>query len=144
MAGDQVCNSGEGLQMTDLGKLQAGPELDALVAEKVMGWSKPIVVEVDGRPVFFGDPRQEADGLSVSTTYRMRIEGLAPLPHFSADIAAAWEVARKMKIAVSPVLDERPEVVAWRAQVDDAWGYFEAPDAPLAICRAALKAVGQG
>jgi hypothetical protein len=61
--------------------LKPGPELDALVAEQVMGWKH--------FPKPFGYPGtwERPDG---STEY-----GLLP-PHYSTDIKSAWEIVEKM------------------------------------------------
>jgi len=99
----------------DVNSMPAGPELDALVAEKVMGYTSWA----------FGVPR------------------------YSTSLEAAWEVVEKMK----PVwkhfnLSYGPYLVVngglrdgW--QMEPIWGspicgYGET--APLAICRAAIKA----
>ena len=109
--------------------LPAGRELDALVAEKVMEW-KPI---------------WKFKGFHYS--------GSA----FSTSISAAGEVVEKMREA-SPQVQEVfvEEIEAWAydydravAQIRSGRGHY--PDtmmkiifpAPLAICRAALKAVGK-
>ena len=100
--------------MTDFKMMEAGPELDALVAERVMGWR-------------------------VDRTY-------CP-PTFSTDIATAWEVwqvsvdrwpyvfaralMRELKVSDKRLLCDGIADVLIRLT-------------PLAICRAALKAVEKG
>lgn len=114
---------------------QAGLELDALIAEKVMGYE-----------------RWEED-LWVATS-----DGFADeLPHFSTDIAAAWEVVEKMRVqgvhlGVAPwgkdeweafeKMDHLNEARQWvSSRGDDCVHVFGVDTAPLAICRAALAAV---
>lgn len=116
--------------------MNAGRELDALVAEKVMGFSP---VEWSGQPgdmaLVYGD--QETGGI---------------VPRYSTNVGAAWQVVEKMS------------ALSWRATVcwapADAWNAEEravvtysggetnqddieaiAPTVPLAICLAALKVV---
>ncbi len=103
--------------MNILVELKAGRELDALVAEKVMGDLPP-------------------RGYSI--------------PDYSTSISAAWEVVEKL-IADSHIVALG---VSWDA-AKDHWKFLmrdfgeivnteywpSAPTAPLAICRAALKAV---
>src|SRR5437763_10661229 len=66
--------------------VKPGRELDALVAERVMGWA----VErntVDSEPiVMFSKPG----------------EYYGPVPPYSTDIAAAWEVVEKLSMAPNP------------------------------------------
>jgi len=108
--------------------MKAGQELDALVAEKVMGmrpgvdWHSPCFDE------FFCDN---------------------PCPRFSTSIAAAWEVFEWL----CKRGDDIAEVVQLTFNVQNGWWCTSerwtqidvqgnAPTAPLAICLAALKAVG--
>jgi len=133
--------------------LPAGRELDVLVAKKVMGWTKPKGGRRDPltgkRPVWRELPFEYVD-----------------TPHFSTDIAAAWEVVEKFhgdspniqigkdgwEIDVQTAKDGNGWFVAIRryrvedyAEEHDYWGaqsyYAHAETAPLAICRAALAAV---
>ena len=115
----------------DIRNMEAGRELDALVAEKVMGW-------------------QWYDGHGTAGPSYWETQG-GEFAHFgefepSTDIAAAWEVVEKMAELVGPIS------VAWgsfgtegnMASVMAFMGNppgVVAPTAPLAICRAALLAV---
>ena len=126
--------------------LEAGRELDALVAEKVMGWKwdkgnslQHLLLGPDGAigAVIFHDGIADDDGI------------VQPLdcPHYSTDIAAAWEVVEKLRRAndgeylftindagmwYAKFLDEHGEPVSRSGFCDTA---------PLAICRAGLLAV---
>jgi len=139
--------------------LQGGGELDALIAEKVMGWKKvycqTIFETIRGLPPWtrWWGQKQNAEGRWRKTD----------LPKYSGDISAAWEVVEKL-------LDFRiyhgaseggyaggPEWTAY-CRIGSLGNPFwpsgqptnetyrgisgNAPTAPLAICRAALKAVG--
>jgi len=118
--------------------LPAGRELDVLVAKKVMGWTKPKGGRRDPltgkRPVWRELPFEYVD-----------------TPHFSTDIAAAWEVVEKFAGQVTiqgPISvgfnegESYPK--CWTVGfTKNAWNNIrcEAETAPLAICRAALRAV---
>ncbi len=119
-------------------EVEAGPELDALVAEKVMGCR--VVHCRDG-------------------TYKLRVPGSydrvdfvtaegarSACPKYSTDIAAAWEVMEKMaKEGYKPCVGMNGHCWDATMRVDiattteDEW--MSANTAPLAICRAALAAV---
>jgi hypothetical protein len=108
---------------TNIDTLSAGRELDALVAEKVMGWT----IYDDGIM------DQGAKGRTWASEW-----------HPSTDIAAAWEVVEKVQQATgcSAVVQKHARAYeCWfigSGQKETQW----ADTAPLAICRAALKAVG--
>lgn len=150
-------------------------ELDALVAEKVMGW---MWVTADGITVLAPPShmiayRENARlGKGGHIDLDARLLRCPPLPHYSTDIAAAWEVIEKLynrgiSIEISD-MRHSPEEPGWWIElvrfeplkesdapkwvIDDLGGrpvafhLWEhdcgAPTAPLAICLAALKAVG--
>lgn len=109
--------------------LKAGPELNALVAEKVMGL-----------PV-----KQFADGTWLQD------DGSAIEP-YSTDIAAAWEVVKRTRNTVGQgfaVIECSSYEIGWWIAGWFDWreGPYEheksarAETAPFAICKAALKAV---
>ena len=135
----------------EIGAMQAGRELDALVAEKVMGWGgvREGYSEGSAELRFIGKPPNGMD-----SKY--------PVPMYSTDIAAAWEVLEKIKavnLEKFTGLDFPDEcfVVAWDRSSKDWEAGFHSIDgydagwvsdcrsnaatAPLAICRAARKAV---
>lgn len=119
----------------NVNEMEAGRELDALVAQHVMG-CKVLGSELTG--FFCGcspETHRDKDGF---------------LPRFSTDIAAAWEIVEKVKATSSRgyVLDFlRGEWTVGLRACGDA-GEPElydhcagcAEEAPLAICKAALKA----
>lgn len=107
--------------------LPAGRELDALVAEKVMGWT------------MLASCPMHISGCSTA--------GIAPgqqysshVPDYSTSIEAAWQVVGKIT-----ALDSTHIFVLRRFY--DGWHCafgaisYEADTAPLAMCRAALQAV---
>lgn len=113
---------------------QAGRELDALVAEKVMGWTH---IPVGSHPNLRSEAWTNDNGASAVFT----------LPFYSQDIAAAWEVVEQLK------------TLGWTCFLDNDDGQHDCEfarmgdqpfnaiqergeTAPLAICRAALNAVG--
>lgn len=120
--------------------MPAGPELDAAVAEHVMGSRPPLARG--------GNVWANPDG---NPNYASQI------PLYSTDIAAAWEVVEKM-LAVgfsftyfdTANISSKPGVCAAfklgvyppkEGDADAFRGYgFREQSAPLAICRAALIA----
>lgn len=124
----------------DVDKLEAGPELDALIAEKVMGCSVTSI-EFEGRVWFrcscAGAPHGQVDSDGEKTV---------ALQAYSTDIAAAWSVLEKFPWFR---IDNRGDyegneafMVELTDDVKNLAGKMWGPTAPLAICRAALKAVG--
>ena len=114
-------------------EMNAGRELDALIAEKVMG----LAGVRDGKSWLYGD----------NWTYHKK-GVLCLVPHYSTQIADAWQVVEKMKEhgadehnGITIMYDENRWYVEFPLP---SWEYAEAPTAPLAICLAALKAVGDG
>lgn len=122
--------------------MNAGPELDALIATKVMGWTRGIsdVCNVLGWRTPDSIWVHDADGV----------------PHYSTDIAAAWEVVEQLKAHKDYVsfglTDDSNSSTATFANFEGVWfaGFglgvggecVGAATAPLAICLAALKAIG--
>jgi Phage ABA sandwich domain len=109
--------------MTQVAELVAGRELDALVAEKVMGWH---VWHDEFHDAWHcNDPATAARGSHV--------------PSYSTDIAAAWQVVEQ--IAGTNAVSISTQYLPFRWQAVLAGKTASAPTAPLAICRAALAAV---
>lgn len=127
------------LTRTTILEMDAGPELDALVAERVMGWRYAATVP-GGSPKFWQDPdRDFKSGM------------MTPKP-YSNGIAAAWEVVEQLH----GVERRYWEVCGWHdGDTDERTAMFgmndpehetviaSATTAPLAICRAALLATLQ-
>ncbi len=121
--------------------MEAGQELDALIAEKVMGFKR-----WEGVPNAFH--------AKVVLPYQTA-EPCEP-PHYSTDIASSWQVAEKVWEALR--ITKYEQWALFDLQIDANgmyWATFiikssSAPDhkvevfensAPLAICGAALKAL---
>lgn len=130
-------------------EMTAGRECDALVAEKVMGYTlSDLSLPAYPKYKLFDIESGEFSGY------------VKEVPHYSTDIAAAWEVVERMPIPFKlekcweKAYQIGPE--GWSAcwctdadcegcnensrctNGDDAW----AETAPLAICRCALKVAG--
>jgi hypothetical protein len=111
-----------------------GPELDALVAEKVMNYR-------GGEDISWDLSQQP---------FRQTVQPLL----YSTDIAAAWEVVDKVRARIPSQFAigcEGYPLYWWARFVGPGlvpgmenygWHEAQAPTAPLAICLAALKAVG--
>ena len=122
--------------------MEAGRELDALVAEKVMGFAK-VVRDYD--------KRHNTEGLR-SFVYDTAFAWFGKeTPRYSTDIAAAWLVVEHM--GPIPFSLRFQPADAWRAGGGEVYCYahwtcwfeggkeIDADTAALAICRAALLAV---
>jgi Phage ABA sandwich domain len=117
-------------------QLTAGRELDALIAEKVMGWTdiQRAVSGYVGHPPVWNHPR---------------VVFTSP-PAYSTEIVAAWQIvepAEFFELAYTPGVWHRnhyDKQERWMCSIVIAGqhGKTRAASAPLAICRAALKAVG--
>ena len=123
----------------DTDKLEAGRELDALIAECVMGKSVVETEECNGIDNLWLAPyRDEWDD--------------APLPQYSVKIRAAWAVVEKLGYNWNLYRDVGKCGDDYETSGDGLYRFiYSAPGmpmqgvtastAPLAICRAALKAV---
>ena len=130
-------------------EMPAGREMDALLAEKVMGYTlSELSLPAYPKYKLFDIESGEFSGY------------VKEVPHYSTDIAASWEVVKRMPIPFKlekcweKAYQIGPE--GWSAcwctdadcegcnensrctNGDDAW----AETAPLAICRYALKVAG--
>lgn len=121
-------------------QMEAGREIDALVAELVMGWTKVRKAST-----------WESAAMIYSGTFVYTI-GVTPdqktndvIPYHSTDIAAAWQVVEKMRLVgvsmwIGPHLDNE-WAVQIKPSINNYHEFVRADTAPLAICRAALLAV---
>ena len=117
----------------EVSELEAGRELDALIVQRIIGAK---VVWQDGEPCWahiHRDPRIYPPSSRV------------PVPPFSTEMAAAWSIIEHLTGKGWWVRIEHVEPVHRLA--DERWtvnlGEYEGdgPTAPLAICRAALRAM---
>jgi hypothetical protein len=129
------------------GRVNAGRELDALVAEKVMGWTGCDPAESWPRWKF-GDPGDKWADAGRGIGRRPGTEWREPFPDFSTDIGAAWGVLEMFRdFAVTTMTEGK--VGRW-AMVDSRSSLASRPKQHWAkgetfshaICLAALKAVG--
>ena len=129
---------------------EAGRELDAEIAEKVMG--------LEFRPWRYGVPEGwwsvgSTVAYESNTLHAIMPEGYeSDLPMYSWDIADAWLVVEKMRtMQIEPELRSIGLNTLWRCTLrcysdherGVTSGFFEeeAETAPLAICLAALQTV---
>lgn len=120
-------------------ELEAGPELDALVAEKVMGF------EVRDKCGLHHDCFKQ---LGRKAAYQPLTERSGHVAYYSTDIGAAMAVFRSMiQTGWSGRIVENKHLVwveFWKEINDDLAGMRQVENSslPLSICLAALKAVG--
>ena len=133
------------LTREEIMNMKPGRELDALAAEKVMGWRKKTFPGGGGGFTAWVDENEKVMKLISNSTMSetcYRCDYFRP----STDIAAAWEVVEKMS-------EQWPQYQL--AKIEDGWsvmwgfdgyGWPEATGktAPEAICKAALLAVMDG
>lgn len=138
--------------------MEAGRELDALVTEKVMGWQW-FKMDTQGLAVGIDHPwantrslrPDKSNGvwtLVASLDLPMHFDNRC-IPHYSTNIAAAWLVVenlnkREWRVEIAHTVNSGVDVVIAKWEEGHFGGEFAewAETAPLAICRAALKAVG--
>lgn len=111
----------------DIEQMAAGRETDALVAEKVMGW--PLHIKCFS--CCEENPSHAHTGLRV--------------PNYSTEIASAWEVVEKVFFDANRdwiIVPVHRSYVEIRTRLGSGTLVADGVAAPLAICRAALKAVG--
>jgi hypothetical protein len=118
-------------------QLEAGPELDALIAEKVMGWTG---VEKSNNVGW------ELQGYPPNPKKLHRAGGAHLVPDYSTEIPAAWLVVEKLGFLFTIGRQTNGYIVVIYSNnpnltQTDGCGIGGAKTAPLAICRAALKTV---
>ena len=115
--------------------MEAGRELDALIAEKVMGWT------------LVGSPEQQRQGCAQPPDESPDSSRGHSCPYYSTDIAAALEVVEKddgwgfnWRLKRWAASSKPWTCTAYRI-TDGRRFCVEAVTAPLAICLVALRAV---
>ena len=138
-------------------ELKAGRELDALIAEKVMGWHRKTENEI--YPYWYDEIGLVTKLAEDIPSWSDGFANYAWSP--STNISSAWEVVEKFRkgnffLRITPTeegyrvtacsdeglplaFDKKTGDYDWDSKYSEA--YADAPTAPLAICRAALKAV---
>jgi hypothetical protein len=113
--------------------MKPGPELDALVAEHIMGWRK---IPVEGRDFTWMWDKKEG-------CFRWEVQ---QCPAYSTVLFMAWELVGKAAGALTLTENLRQpgsDKLAWEAWFDpfeEDWAVGESP--AHAICLAALKIHG--
>lgn len=128
------------MNSADIDKLQAGDELDRLVAEKVMDW------------VYNRGPIAIKGARSLDSWQDKKDQWAAPATWSpSKDTAAAMEVAVKLRLALFPTswntwIVFREEFTGNATIANGKMKPFqvEAEDLPVAICKCALKHATRG
>lgn len=128
--------------------LDAGPELDALVAEKVLGWTKRVAKKPDGIPSQHWNKKYHSDWVNGDEDYMYSIYDHCPEEGdygFSPStlIQHAWEVVEHFlpfqkthfREKFLPFAGELTPFMGGNLMLDTA------PNVALKICLAALKAV---
>lgn len=122
---------------------EAGRELDAIVAERVMGatWRKPTrYAGIDGVSSLVLGERHSA--VAITFAHRWPDDRLSYTgPAYSSDIAAAMQVVEAMRAKGYgfSLTDNQGE--RWTAEFLNYLAFADAGTPALAICRAALKAI---
>lgn len=138
----------EGREVTDYDRMEAGREMDAAVAERVMGEARPTreftISEFDTAMV--GTPVLSPQGCWYGVfEFEKGDKGeWVPMP-YSTDIAAAWKVVERLKSLgwhVQIKMSEGTKCLCALENDSDDWCGYE-DTAPLAICRVALRAVSK-
>ena len=119
--------------------MKAGRELDALIAEKVMGWEyhdwrTSTAFEKTKYCVICGCTKRLHAHVEIDDFCGTEEKP----PHYSTQIADAWLVVEKLELTVGPEYTG-----GWYAGIPWKTSAGKAPTAPLAICLAALEEVGE-
>lgn len=134
---------------SDIDEMEVGHKLDALVAEKVMGWkwyhARAFAGNWVNRLIPDDAPAEYLPG-KIDTGHQAPFYG----PNYSHDIKAAWEVVEKMEEgewqfqASNTIPNSDPIIYEWEFTNVGKRGDALEFSMPMAICKAALKAVLAG
>lgn len=123
-----VCGAGKSINIDEM---QAGRELDALIAEKVMRFTQCTCNCALEPKMVAGFTACAVCGLDIPLAY-------------STDIAAAWQVVEKLNLFRYMVLNKNADekyIIRRYSEWLFPDGFTAASTAQLAICRAALKTI---
>ena len=131
---------------TEIDEHEASRCLDAWVAEAVTGEGKQGFLCPDCGGAHFGTSKGERICHGPPFACGWSGPSLDASPSYSTDIAAAWEVVGRLKEnGIGLIIWTASDVVqAYRDKEDGDYLADEKAKVPLAICRAALKAVYVG
>ncbi len=131
--------------------MEAGRELDALVAEKVMGWSKRVSADHSNSPI----KQLRAFGIIYAWKDSNGNDKGLDVPRYSTDIAAAWQVVERLRDQWTEAtegmqlvddfprpFDDQTFFEVLHRNADRRWPWAMLYMTPASICIAALKAVG--
>lgn len=107
-------------------------KIDAEIAEKVMGWTKQNPWPDQERLGWFDDTVQDDPSRAFKGW---------ECPKFSEDISAAWEVVENILSSKGSFNIVRCDSIEWWSVRIGSRPAVTEKSAPLAICKAALKAV---
>jgi hypothetical protein len=130
--------------MKDNQRLSPGRELDALIAEKVMGLKPKFQVPqlyLNQLYLTQFDTLEQVEQFRITPGFAEQIEP----KRYSTDISAAWEVVQKLgnaEIRTYFISEPKFVEVGIYNKSEKEWHYELGETAPHAICLAALKAVG--
>jgi hypothetical protein len=142
----------------EVDQMKAGPELDTLVSIAVMEWT-PLTDEqwafycmIEGQMRGIKDANHGWHMSERATRHLKNPDGwLRPPDRFSTEMGFAWEVVEKMREKFGSVRIEEGDGNMWLCRIatenpprSSYWHELveeSAHAAPLAICRAALKAM---
>lgn len=126
--------------------MKPGRELDALVATKVMGWDCDVrwMEITDYNPKTRIGHAIDAAGVEKGGVCDER-STVRPVPHYSTDIAAAWQVVDKFEAATLDRSKQRPsgkheDYFSCQFWEGGNWIEAEGESIEHAICLAALEA----
>lgn len=120
--------------------LQPGRELDALIAEKVMGYKNVFSLCPRCRGVLTEGLFTAAYGCFKCQWSINYSEDPILAKKYSTEISAAFEVVEKTKLLKNYLLYQYEDI--WVIQDHSERGFCEGTTAPHVICLAALKAIG--
>lgn len=125
------------MESEDIINLQAGRELDALVAEKIMEWYKIRLMNSQGKADYRGFPQG--------------IYSITKVRRYSTDLKNAWEVVEKMHEldwkCTHTFFSPSARMIGHHAEYwKGSGGWMKSKSAtaetfPLAVCKAALLAL---
>jgi hypothetical protein len=131
-----------------ISNMPAGREMDALIAERVMGMQWYSWTDEAMGGIIRGLRFPDRFSYAVLEFYERTTIEYPALEPYSTDVKAAWGVVEKMTPLYRFGLAQVESGRFWFAQFENIehfgeWEAFESEDetAPLAICRAALLAV---
>ena len=125
--------------------MEAGRELDILIAEKRMGLRRRVFLGQDSKSLW--DDKAIFDAMeSADLTHLNADDKACCVPYYSTDISSAWEVVEKLALTFELGWLPTDKGLNWDASFGEKRGSEEgtttyAETAPHAICLAALKTV---